>query len=530
MSLSGLKSLLGSAAELLKSNKTESAQPGGLSENSRKDKTGNLLAANLSYDSNALDAVTNRFLKARDANVSVGTISLQSYSAETVSDQKPTPKAVIIPLKEGKKNATHEELSRRLVQATLEQNGIKPSNIEMEEIMALPQNQAIDMNGWFGKDWKFNNLPGSMPAPAKYKDAGGRQVFGYGLKLSPDWQAEKLNDYKQVRGELSKPENVNRKAVIDMKMTERLNETVKIAWEKGYISEEVKNQLGNITPKELAAAFTIGGLIGILGTTEAGAAALGPIGGAIGLAYTAKQMAEFDHIADGAARATNRRQLDKPAQEFGAFLGSLSKDGVLALVGMAGGAIAPRTMPQVESALTNKVGNVKQILKEGLPKLDEPRLATPNGAPIQSTNIKTSTGKTALENNEPLKISISSDEANLDHIRTGKKPPYGGTRARDVVLDKETVFVRVHGEDNQASSWMMRKEDIEGLTARQIKDKFALPELPKYVSDVHVPKGTRLFIGKVAQQKGWGKGGGIQYELKGDRLPLSTWRNRRPIK
>lgn len=122
-----------------------------------------------------------------------------------------------------------------------------------------------------------------MPAPAKYKDINGRQVFGYGFKLSPQWQADVLNDYKQVRGELAKPENINRKAVIDMKMTERLNETVKIAWEKGYISDEVKNQLGSLTPEELAGAFAIGGVIGIIATTEAGAAALGPIGGAIGI-------------------------------------------------------------------------------------------------------------------------------------------------------------------------------------------------------------------------------------------------------
>jgi filamentous hemagglutinin len=131
---------------------------------------------------------------------------------------------------------------------------------------------------------------------------------------------------------------------------------------------------------------------------------------------------------------------------------------------------------------------------------------------------------------EPLEISISSDKANADHINAGEKPPYGGARARDVILKNDTVFVRVHGEDNQASSWMMRAEDIEGLTAKQIKEKFALPELPKYISEVHVPKGTRIFIGKVAPQKGWGKGGGIQYELKGDRLPLSTWKNRKPIK
>jgi len=74
------------------------------------------------------------------------------YSAQTETSRTSTPKAIIIPLKAGSKNATYEELSRRVVQATLEQNGIKPSNIEMEEIMALPQNQDIDMNVRFGKE------------------------------------------------------------------------------------------------------------------------------------------------------------------------------------------------------------------------------------------------------------------------------------------------------------------------------------------------------------------------------------------
>lgn len=74
---------------------------------------------------------------------------------------------------------------------------------------------------------------------------------------------------------------------------------------------------------------------------------------------------------------------------------------------------------------------------------------------------------------------------------------------------------------------MMRKEDIEGLTAQQIKDKFALPELPKYVSDVHVPKGTRMVVGTVAEQKGWGRGGAIEYETKDVFLPKSAFRNRR---
>jgi hypothetical protein len=411
MSLSGLKSLLGNTSDLLRSDTAESPRRTGLQDSFLKNKTGDLPLTSASYDNSAMEAVTSRFVEAQNTNSLTASNSPKLYSAERSSSQTPTPKAIIIPLKAGSKSATYDELSRSVVRATLEQNGIEPSNLEMEEIMALPQNRNIDMNVRFDRNWKVYDLPGSMPSPGKFTDASGRQVFGYGMTLSPDWQAQTVEAYKQVRGELAKPENVNRKAVVDMKMTERLKETVKIAWEKGYISDEVKNQLGNITPEELAAAFTIGGVIGIIGTTEAGAAALGPVGSAIGLAYTINQMAKFDHIADGAARATNRQQLDKPAQEFGAFLGSLSKDGVLALVGMAGGAIAPRTMPQVEAALTNKVGNVRQILKEGLPKLEEPRPATANGAPVETTNAKLPTSKTALENNEPLEMRAGKSTA-----------------------------------------------------------------------------------------------------------------------
>ena len=254
-----------------------------------------------------------------------------------------------------------------------------------------------------------------MPAPGKFKDINGREAFGYKMGLAPQFQAEVIRDYQQIKAELAKPENVNRKAVMDLDMTERLNTMVKIAWEKGYISDEVKKQLGSLTPEELAGAFTIGGVIGIVGTTEAGAAALGPVGAGIGLAYTFKQMAEFDHIADGCAKAVNRQQLDQPAKEFGAFLGALSKDGVLALVGMAGGLTAPRTMPRLEEALTTKVGNVKQILKDGIPKLNEPVLATPNGAPVKQTSIKPA--KTALENNEPLKIVTVDENGNPSGTR-----------------------------------------------------------------------------------------------------------------
>jgi hypothetical protein len=124
---------------------------------------------------------------------------------------------------------------------------------------------------------------------------------------------------------------------------------------------------------------------------------------------------------------------------------------------------------------------------------------------------------------------ISVEEANAPWVAKGWKPPYGGTSVTEVVLKEETVFVRLHGELNQAGTWMARAEDIKGLSAKQIQDKFALPETPKYISDVHAPQGTRIRVGTAAEQAGWGKGGGTQVELQGYLSP-TDFRNRRPLR
>jgi hypothetical protein len=57
-----------------------------------------------------------------------------------------------------------------------------------------------------------------------------------------------------------------------------------------------------------------------------------------------------------------------------------------------------------------------------------------------------------------------------------------------------------------------------------------LPELPTYISDVYVSAGTKLTIGKVAQVKSWGNGGGIQYEIMTkNKLPEEAFRNMRKL-
>ena len=67
-------------------------------------------------------------------------------------------------------------------------------------------------------------------------------------------------------------------------------------------------------------------------------------------------------------------------------------------------------------------------------------------------------------------------------------------------------------------SWVMKAEDIEGLTPLEIQNKFALPNTPKYVCDVELEAGTHIREGEVNPLEGWGSGGGTQYDLIGQRI------------
>ena len=60
--------------------------------------------------------------------------------------------------------------------------------------------------------------------------------------------------------------------------------------------------------------------------------------------------------------------------------------------------------------------------------------------------------------------------------------------------------------------WVMKAEDIAGLTPQEIQNKFALPNTPKYICDVNLEAGTRLRTGEVNPLFGF-HGGGQQYDL-----------------
>ncbi|AIS58571.1 Bacillus transposase protein [Listeria ivanovii subsp. londoniensis] len=96
-------------------------------------------------------------------------------------------------------------------------------------------------------------------------------------------------------------------------------------------------------------------------------------------------------------------------------------------------------------------------------------------------------------------------------------PPYTSkTVVQDISLLSDETFVRVYDGDVSGlkGGWLMKPEDIRGLTPKQIQAKFALPAEPIYVGEVTIPKGSTLRMGEVAENFGH-KGGGIQFDLKG---------------
>lgn len=114
-------------------------------------------------------------------------------------------------------------------------------------------------------------------------------------------------------------------------------------------------------------------------------------------------------------------------------------------------------------------------------------------------------------------IHRTADDVNANDFDNGYNPPYqSGTRVTEYTTKEEDVFVRVHNQGNPNRPWMMRAEAIEGLTAEQIQRKYSLPSKPTFISEVHVPAGTRIRTGKVEsnfEQQGGGGEGATQYQM-----------------
>lgn len=124
-------------------------------------------------------------------------------------------------------------------------------------------------------------------------------------------------------------------------------------------------------------------------------------------------------------------------------------------------------------------------------------------------------------------IYRSADEVNAV-FPSGWKPPYkSGTQVKEYTTTVDDQFVRVHNSENQEGAWIMRKESIQDMTPEQIAKKYSLPTIPTLISDVKIPAGTRIRMGKAAANFG-GNEGATQYQLL-QRLSTDAFTNPRPM-
>jgi hypothetical protein len=127
--------------------------------------------------------------------------------------------------------------------------------------------------------------------------------------------------------------------------------------------------------------------------------------------------------------------------------------------------------------------------------------------------------------------AISAETANAPFAKRGWFDPYAsGTRPRVFKTQSELDFVRLHGANNPEGRFMVRADEIAGMTPNQIRQHLALEFTPTYISDVRVPASTQMQAGRVGAQPQWGvpNKGGMQYQLLQD-IPSSSFTNTRPL-
>ncbi len=132
-------------------------------------------------------------------------------------------------------------------------------------------------------------------------------------------------------------------------------------------------------------------------------------------------------------------------------------------------------------------------------------------------------GKTAAATLYPSKNSmisnvkaINADEANAPFINRGWNAPYdSATQVRTFTMTSDLTFVRVSTSNNPIGAFLVRADEIAGMTPKQIQQHLVLPNLPTQVAEVTVPAGTRMQVVKVAAQPEFGasESGNVQYQL-----------------
>ncbi len=95
-------------------------------------------------------------------------------------------------------------------------------------------------------------------------------------------------------------------------------------------------------------------------------------------------------------------------------------------------------------------------------------------------------------------------------------PVAAGTKAYNVEAGNyQYARVFKEGVNKPKSPFILRADDIEGLSASEIAEKYALPQVPDKIVYPQIPCDTPLEVSIVGPQELWGTlGGDAQYAIK----------------
>jgi hypothetical protein len=113
----------------------------------------------------------------------------------------------------------------------------------------------------------------------------------------------------------------------------------------------------------------------------------------------------------------------------------------------------------------------------------------------------------------PSHRHIATESAAVANLEF-KQPAYlRGTMTYTYSSPQPQHFLRVHDVDNKSGRWLVRQQDIAGLTPLEVKNKLNIPNIPTYFSEVAVPPGVKLRKGRIGPNR-YGTGSGtMQFQV-----------------
>lgn len=158
------------------------------------------------------------------------------------------------------------------------------------------------------------------------------------------------------------------------------------------------------------------------------------------------------------------------------------------------------------------------------------------GVAVDYVRLSEDLGKKIVEDGYKVNDIETAEQANLDWAKKGYiNPPVAGNTKVYNVEAGDYHYVRTYNNDwdNYNGKWIMKTEDIEGLSAEEIAEKYAMPTPPNMICDVEMPNNTPLEISVVGEQPNWNAsagGGNTQYGIKDVETSESWYVNKKPLK